>query len=123
MDKIIAYCGLLCDSCPAYIATQADDRAALEEVAARWREEYNAPDITVESVICDGCLADSGRHCGHWFECEVRACGQARSVVNCAHCPAYPCEKLEGFFDLAPQARAVLDEVRRQRGLGLDSWL
>ena len=30
MDKIVAYCGLECTGCPAYVATQADDRAALE---------------------------------------------------------------------------------------------
>ena len=35
MDKIIAYCDLVCTDCPACIATQANDRAALEQVAAR----------------------------------------------------------------------------------------
>jgi len=30
MNKIVAYCGLVCSDCPAYIATQANDRAALE---------------------------------------------------------------------------------------------
>ena len=35
MSKIIAYCGLACDECPAYIATQAEDMAALEKVAAQ----------------------------------------------------------------------------------------
>ena len=113
MDKIIAYCGLVCSDCPAYIATQADDRAALERVAAQWREEYNAPDTTVESVICDGCLADDARHCGHWYDCEIRACGAARGLVNCAHCADYACEKLERFFGFAPDARPVLDEIRR----------
>ena len=54
MDKMIAYCGLVCTDCPAYTATQENDQAALERVAAQWREEYNASDITVESVICDG---------------------------------------------------------------------
>jgi len=113
MDRIIAYCGLVCTGCPAYVATQANDQAALEQVAAQWREEYNAPDITVESVICDGCLPSDGRHCSHCFECEVRACGIERGVVNCAHCADYACEKLEGFFGFAPDARAVLDEVRQ----------
>jgi hypothetical protein len=111
-DKIIAYCGIVCSDCPAYVATQADDQAALERVAAQWREEFNAPDITVESVICDGCL-DGGRKCGHCADCEIRACGVARGVANCAHCPDYVCEKLEGFFGFVPDARAVLDEVRR----------
>jgi hypothetical protein len=113
MDRIVAYCGLVCTDCPAYVATQADDRAALERVAAQWREEYNAPNITVESVICDGCLTDEGRKCSHCAECEIRACGVARGVVNCAHCADYACEKLEGFFGFAPDARAVLDGIRQ----------
>jgi len=117
MDKIIAYCGLVCSDCPAYIATQADDRDALEQVAAQWREEYSAPDVTVESVICDGCVTADGRHCGHWFDCEIRACGMERGVVNCAHCADYArhggCEKLEGFFALVPDARGILDGIRQ----------
>jgi len=112
MDKIVAYCGLVCTDCPAYIATQANDRAALERVAAQWRKEFNAPDITVESVICDGCLPEDVRHCGHCFECDIRACGIKRKVANCAYCADYPCEKLEGFFGFVPNARAVLDEIR-----------
>ena len=117
MDTIIAYCGLVCTDCPAYIATQADDRAALEQVAAQWREEYNAPDITVESVICDGCLGIAGRHCAHCFDCEIRACGMERGVVNCAYCTDYArhggCEKLAGFFGFVPDARATLDRIRQ----------
>ncbi|MBE9508925.1 MAG: DUF3795 domain-containing protein [Chloroflexi bacterium] len=112
MDKIVAYCGLVCTDCPAYIATQANDHAALERVAAQWREEFNAPEITVEWVICDGCLTDEGQRCGHCAECEIRACGVARGVVNCAHCAEYACDKLEGFFGSVPAARVVLDEIR-----------
>jgi len=113
MDRIIAYCGLVCTDCPAYIATQANDQAALERVAARWREEYNAPNITVESVICDGCLETGERHCSHCAECDIRACGIERGVANCGHCDDYACAKLERFFGFVPDARAVLDEVRR----------
>ncbi len=113
MDKIIAYCGLVCTACPAYIATQADDPAALEQVAAQWREEYNAPDITVEFVICDGCLTDEGRKCGHCSECKIRACGMERNVANCAYCDDYACEKLEGFFGFVPDAKVLLDGIRQ----------
>jgi hypothetical protein len=110
---MVAFCGLVCTECPAYIATQADDHAALEQVATQWRKEYNAPDITVESVICDGCLGDTGRKCSHCSECEIRACGVARSVANCAHCPDYACERLEDFFGFVPDARTTLDEIQR----------
>ncbi len=112
MDKIIAYCGLVCSDCEAYIATQADDMAALERVAAKWRVEFNAPNMTVESIICDGCL-EGGRKCGHCAECQIRACGIAHGVANCAHCPDYACEQLVGFFNMVPPARAVLDGIRQ----------
>ena len=113
MNKMIAYCGLVCTDCPAYTATQADDRAALEQVAAQWREAFNAPDITADSIICDGCLGDTGRKCGHCAECEIRACAVERGIVNCAHCADCACARLEGFFGFVPDARVVLDEIRR----------
>jgi hypothetical protein len=111
MDKMIAFCGLVCTTCPAFVATQADDRAALERVAAQWREEFDAPNITAKSVICDGCVA-GGRKCSHCFECEMRACGLERNVLNCAHCDDYACEKLEEFLGFVPEARSVLDGIR-----------
>ncbi|MBN1313866.1 MAG: DUF3795 domain-containing protein [Anaerolineales bacterium] len=113
MEKIIAYCGLVCTECPAFIATQAGDMAALEKVAAQWREEYNAPNITVESVYCDGCLDIHGKKCAHCGECEIRACGLARGVENCAYCSDYACEKLESFLGFVPAARVLLNEIRQ----------
>ena len=113
MEKMIAYCGLVCTDCEAYVATQANDLAALEKMAARAREEFGMPDATAESAKCDGCLGDTEHKCGYCFECEIRACGVARGVVNCAHCAEYACEKLVGFFERAPDARTVLDEVRQ----------
>lgn len=112
MDEIIAYCGLVCTECPAYIATQAGDMEALEQVAAQWREEFDSPEITAASITCDGCLTGEGRKCGHCFECEIRACGVERGVVNCAYCLDYACDKLESFFGFAPEARATLEEIR-----------
>ncbi len=113
MDRIIAYCGLVCSECEAYLATQADDRDALERMAAKARDEFGVPDATVESVRCDGCLGETGRKIGYCATCEIRACGVERGVVNCAHCDDYACETLTGFFAHAEQARAVLDEIRR----------
>ena len=118
MDRIVATCGLVCTDCDAYIATQANDRAALERMAARAREEYNILDATVESAMCDGCLSVNGRHVGYCFQCEIRACGTARGVVNCAHCADYACEKLTGFISAAPHAQATLDEIRQSLGHG-----
>jgi hypothetical protein len=114
MDKMIAYCGLVCTECPAFIATQSNDPKALEAIAAKWREEFNAPQITVESILCDGCLATTGRLSGYCGMCQIRASGLERGVVNCAHCVDYEgCEKLAGFHAHAPHAKANLEAIRK----------
>ncbi|MBN2394629.1 MAG: DUF3795 domain-containing protein [Anaerolineae bacterium] len=113
MDKIIAYCGLNCAGCPAYVATQSGDPAALERVAAEWRVAFNAPEMTAESIICDGCLASiDGRLADYCSICEIRACAIERGVVNCAFCDDYGCAKLEGFLAQAPEARKTLEQLR-----------
>lgn len=114
MEKtIIAFCGLNCAECEAYKATQANDEAWKERVAAQWREQFNAPGIDVAAVTCDGCLAFDGRLGSHCGECDIRACGIERGVANCAACADYAgCEKLAGFFQFAPEAKATLDALR-----------
>jgi hypothetical protein len=114
VNQMIAYCGLACTECPAYVATQADDRAALERVAAQWREEFDAPGLTAQTVICDGCLGSTGRKFGHCLECEIRACAMARDVINCAHCDDYGCETITSFFGFVPDAKITLDGIRAQ---------
>jgi hypothetical protein len=110
---MIAFCGLDCAQCEAYQATQANDEAAKERIAAQWREQYNAPGITVESITCDGCLAFDGRLGGHCAECDVRQCGIEHAVSNCAGCAEYSCEKLEAFLQFAGPARENLEALRR----------
>ncbi len=113
MDKIIAYCGLNCAACPAYLATQSGDPAALERVAAEWRVAFNAPDITAASLACDGCLATiGGRLADYCAVCEIRACAVERNVVSCAFCADYGCAKLEGFLAQSPAARETLEQLR-----------
>jgi len=110
--RIIAYCGLVCSNCDAYVATQANDLETLERLAKRAREEFGIQDATAETAICDGCLTDGGRQIGYCATCKIRACAVERGVANCAHCADYACQKLEGFFAHATEARSVLDEIR-----------
>ncbi len=112
MNSLIAFCGLDCAKCEAYVATQAKDEVAQQRLLAKWRQEYNSPDMPIAAVICDGCTS-SGRLGGYCSECPVRACGVSRQVSNCAYCADYAsCEKLAHFFTLAPQAKTTLDEIR-----------
>jgi len=113
MDKIIAYCGLNCAECPAYLATQASDMEALERVAAEWRVAFNAPEITAAGIVCDGCLPSiGGRLSGYCGMCEIRACAIERALPHCAACVDYGCAKLEGFLTGAPNARQTLAQLR-----------
>jgi hypothetical protein len=110
MDRMIAYCGLVCSECGAYIATKANDPAAIERTAAEWRQKHS-PDITAADVWCDGCLSSGPRLCSHCGECRIRACAIGRGVVNCACCDDYGCEMITGFLDHVPQAKSVLEEI------------
>ena len=111
MTTFIAACGLDCAKCDAYIATQANDQAALEQIAAKWRVEYNAPGILAANILCDGCMA-GGRTIGHCAECGIRLCALERGVENCAACPDYACEQLSAFFQMVPQAKINLEQLQ-----------
>ena len=113
MDKIIAFCGLTCTECPAFIATQKDDDKERKKVAKVWSKEFNS-DIKPEDINCDGCLTEeSGRLFSHCKVCEIRKCGRKKEVKNCAYCDDYACEKLTKFFDMAPEAKTALVEIRK----------
>ena len=112
MEQMIAYCGLDCAQCPAYQATQADDRAALEETAVLWREQFNSPYITADNIVCDGCPQE-GRLSGYCSMCRIRACAGERGFETCAPCADYEsCEHLAEFHAHAPEAKILLDEMR-----------
>ena len=112
MDEIIAYCGLTCTECPAYIAARKDDDNLRKKTAEEWSKQFNT-EIKPEDVNCDGCLVTDGRHIGYCAMCEIRKCGMEHAVENCAHCADFECEKLTAFLDQVPAARARLEGVRK----------
>ena len=52
----ISFCGMACNECPAFSATQKNDDDERKKVAEIWSKKYNA-DIKAEDVNCDGCLS------------------------------------------------------------------
>jgi uncharacterized protein DUF3795 len=111
MSKMISRCGLVCTECPAYLATQANDEQKAKETAALWTKMYNT-EVKIEDVWCDGCLVE-GKKCVHCGECEIRACVIERKLDNCAHCADYGCDKISGFFQMVPDAKSTLDQIRK----------
>jgi hypothetical protein len=111
MEELLGACGLNCGACPAYVATRANDAEMIAAIAARWSQEYGH-EIKPEYVWCEGCLAEGERKCGHTRECDVRACALERGVANCARCDDYGCEKITKLFEMAPEAKVVLESIR-----------
>ena len=111
MEKMIAFCGLTCTECPAFLATQNDDDTERKKTAEMWSEQYGRP-VKPEDINCDGCLTNTGRLFAHCNVCEIRKCGQEKGIDDCAYCDEYVCEKLDNFFQMVPHCKSVLDEIR-----------
>ena len=109
---MIAYCGLNCFKCEAYLATQEDDDSKRAETAKNWSEMYNA-DIKPEQINCEGCKSE-GEKFLHCDICEIRNCCLTRQIDNCAVCDDYICDKLSGFIKLAPVAGEALEKLRSE---------
>lgn len=114
MAKLQAFCGLDCGECEAYIATQKNDRAALEKVAEKWAAQYGRKDLTADMCVCDGCASVKRLSTTHAATCALRLCASSRGFQTCAHCPDYGCEKLKGFFAFAPILKDKLEAIRRE---------
>ncbi len=113
MEKMIAFCGITCTNCGAFIATQKNDDEKRREVAEAWSKAFGH-EIKPEEINCDGCLTKDGRHINYCSVCEIRRCGTEKEVENCAHCIDYACEKLTKFFEQASEAKETLEEIRQQ---------
>ena len=113
-EKMIAYCGIVCTDCRAFIATQRNDKKLKEEVVKAWSTEKEP--LKPEDINCDGCLTTGQRLFKFCEVCRVRLCGREKGVKNCAHCREFPCEKLTGFWKAfnITEAKATLEEIRRR---------
>jgi hypothetical protein len=103
-DNIIAYCGLLCSECPAFIATQTDDKEMRIKTAKGWSTKDNKVDA--DDIICDGCPGE-GRVNVFCSECVVRRCAIKRGHVNCAACDEYACDELKRLWNIIQSPDAV----------------
>jgi hypothetical protein len=112
-EKMIAYCGITCSECPAFVATQKDDDQLRAETAKKWSEMFKAS-IRPEDINCDGCMADSQRLFSQVPVCEIRKCARSKDIKSCAYCGDYPCAKLTELFAFMPEAKATLEEIRKK---------
>lgn len=86
MKNMIAYCGLDCEKCDAYLATINDDQALREKTAKAWAELNQAP-ILPEHINCRGCRAEGVKTVFCESICEIRRCALIKGVETCGDCP------------------------------------
>jgi hypothetical protein len=118
MARLIAFCGIDCSACNAYVATQNNDVAIIERTAKEWAELYHS-EITARDVWCDGCSALSSRLCGHCAECNIRACAMSHNVASCGACPEYACDTIAAFLEMAPDLKPLLDQIHCSKKSGV----
>lgn len=114
---MVAYCGLVCQTCPIYLATRVESKEKQEkmraEIAQLCREQYGMAYEPADITDCDGCRTEDGRLFLACKDCAIRNCARQRGLESCAYCDEYVCERLEAFFTTDPTAKVRLDEVRK----------
>lgn len=110
--KMIAFCGLDCKKCDAYIATKNNDQALREKTARLW-SELNHATILPEHINCEGCKVDGVKTFYCESLCAIRQCALAKGVATCAHCENMDgCQTLETVVSNNPDAMKNLQEQR-----------
>jgi len=116
MSDMVAYCGLVCQTCPIYLATRNDDKeaqaGARAEIARLCNEHYGTTYRPEDITDCEGCRTESGRLFAPCRDCLIRRCARGKGVQTCADCGEYACERLEAFFATEPAAKTRLDQRR-----------
>jgi len=98
--KPIAYCGIYCGACPAYVNVIEN-------------KGY---------VNCYGCASDLAASITE--RCNIRRCARGRNIKTCVFCPEYnTCETLKAFLNLnafyTKEAGKNLNEIQSK---GLEKW-
>jgi hypothetical protein len=115
MESPIAFCGLDCSRCPIHLATleeNPDVKAKMRiEIADMLAKIYHTTPKSEIICDCDGCKTTIGRLFTGCATCGIRQCAVTTTLLNCAYCSNYPCEKLNKHYAFDPEAKARLDEI------------
>jgi len=101
---MVAYCGLDCEKCDAYLATINDDQALREKTARLWAELNNAP-ILPEHINCEGCRVNGMKTVYCDCLCAIRQCALKKGVAVCGDCQEFEkCQTVQEITSSHPDA-------------------
>jgi hypothetical protein len=110
---LAAVCGLFCEACTIYIASQEEpERLAL--LAARFGQSE-------EETYCDGCRAE--KRIGYCASCVMFNCAAERGLSFCRECEEYPCEDWKAFGRARPHRADIGKDLARIREVGAEAWM
>jgi hypothetical protein len=116
MKYLVSYCGLLCNGCPIFWATNEDNADRKEkmriEIAKLSNQIYETNYCSNDITDCDGCLTENERLFPGCQDCKIRNCAREKNLPNCAFCSHYVCESLNTFFKDNAEAKSRLDFIR-----------
>lgn len=101
-----SYCGMDCKACPVFHASQNNNYAHKQWLAA----EYSFEEISfsADQISCHGCKSHAA--CSQiCSQCLIRACAINRIDDTCADCADYPCALINRFVAVETDARNILD--------------
>ena len=108
MRNMIAYCGLHCETCDAYLATINDDQELREKTAKLWTELNNVP-ILPEHINCEGCRMDGIKTVFCENLCDIRQCALKKGVATCGDCADIDhCQTVATIISTNPEALKYL---------------
>ena len=84
-NHMIAFCGLNCAKCDAFIATKNNDNALREKTAKLW-SELNQIEILPEQINCEGCRCDGKKTVFCDKLCQIRQCAMKKGFETCGDC-------------------------------------
>lgn len=110
MESAIAYCGLDCGKCDAYLATIHNDQTLREKAAKLWSELNQTP-IIPEDIHCEGCRGSGAKTVFCQHICAIRRCALGKGIPTCGQCPGFKvCPTLGAITANNPDALKNLTE-------------
>jgi hypothetical protein len=107
-----SYCGINCEECEAFSATQNNDNQLKKRVAQRWSSLYGK-EFKPEDVHCEGCRSEGtlGTYCQAM--CRIKPCCREKQIETCAQCREFACKDLKEVFDFCSEARERLMALKK----------
>lgn len=85
----LAFCGINCEKCPVFIATNTNNFEPLKDFAARGAKKWGEPESFFMGSKCWGCQQDEKPRMEHCSKCETRSCAKSKGLANCAFCESF----------------------------------